>query len=157
MDYGKVIADAAGWGRRRSGRRKHTLGVGSRRALAGRRLASSGPARRSHAVTAAAPNDLLVVNQVDVLYGAVHALHAVSLVVRAGELVCLLDGNATGKSTTMKTVLGLAGLVSRGLGTITFAGQRIHGLKTSQIVRGGSLGAGGVAHLPRNDRTRESC
>jgi len=78
--------------------------------------------------------DLLVVDRVDVYYGAVHALQGVSLVVRAGELVCLLGGNASGKSTTMKTILGL---VKPRAGTVSFAGERIDGLKTSQIVRRG--------------------
>jgi branched-chain amino acid transport system ATP-binding protein len=79
-------------------------------------------------------SDLLVVDQVDVYYGAVHALQGISLVVREGELVCLLGGNASGKSTTMKTILGL---VKPRSGTVTFRGQRIDGLKTSQIVRRG--------------------
>ena len=79
-------------------------------------------------------SDLLVVDTVDVYYGAVHALHEVSLVVRTGELVCLLGGNASGKSTTMKTILGL---VKPRSGTISFGGERIDGLKTSQIVRRG--------------------
>jgi branched-chain amino acid transport system ATP-binding protein len=78
--------------------------------------------------------DLLVVDQVDVYYGAVHALHGISLVVRDGELVCLLGGNASGKSTTMKTILGL---VKPRSGSVTFRGQRIDGLKTSEIVRRG--------------------
>jgi branched-chain amino acid transport system ATP-binding protein len=80
------------------------------------------------------PADLLTVDQVDVYYGAVHALHGISLVVRTGELVCLLGGNASGKSTTMKTILGL---VKPRSGTVSFDGQRIDGLKTSQIVRRG--------------------
>jgi branched-chain amino acid transport system ATP-binding protein len=78
--------------------------------------------------------DLLVVDQVDVFYGAVHALHGISLVVREGELVCLLGGNASGKSTTMKAILGL---VKPRTGTVTFRGERIDGLKTSQIIRKG--------------------
>jgi branched-chain amino acid transport system ATP-binding protein len=77
---------------------------------------------------------MLVVDRVDVYYGAVHALHEISLVVREGELVCLLGGNASGKSTTMKTILGL---VKPRSGTVTFQGQRIDGLKTSQIIRRG--------------------
>jgi branched-chain amino acid transport system ATP-binding protein len=80
------------------------------------------------------PADLLVVEQVDVYYGAVHALHGISLVVRDGELVCLLGGNASGKSTTMKTILGL---VKPRSGSVSFRGQRIDGLKTSEIVRRG--------------------
>jgi branched-chain amino acid transport system ATP-binding protein len=78
--------------------------------------------------------DLLVVDQVDVFYGAVHTLHSISLVVREGELVCLLGGNASGKSTTMKTILGL---VKPRTGSVTFRGERIDGLKTSQIIRKG--------------------
>jgi branched-chain amino acid transport system ATP-binding protein len=77
---------------------------------------------------------MLVVDQVDVYYGAVHALHGISLMVREGELVCLLGGNASGKSTTMKTILGL---VKPRTGTVSFKGERIDGLKTSQIVRRG--------------------
>jgi branched-chain amino acid transport system ATP-binding protein len=79
-------------------------------------------------------NAMLTVDRVDVFYGAVHALHGISLQVHGGELVCLLGGNASGKSTTMKTILGL---VKPRSGTVTFRGERIDGLKTSQIVRKG--------------------
>ena len=82
----------------------------------------------------ATPNVMLVLDQVDVFYGAVHALHGISLYVREGELVCLLGGNASGKSTTMKTILGL---VKPRSGTVSFRGERIDGLKTSQIIRRG--------------------
>ena len=79
-------------------------------------------------------SELLVVDRVDVWYGPVHALQEVSLVVRAGELVCLLGGNASGKSTTMKTVLGL---VKPRAGAVSFAGERIDQLKTPEIIRRG--------------------
>lgn len=82
----------------------------------------------------AAADAMLVVDRVDVHYGAVHALHGISLEVREGELVCLLGGNASGKSTTMKTILGL---VKPTTGTVSFRGERIDRLKTSQIVRRG--------------------
>ena len=50
---------------------------------------------------------LLELDAVDTFYGPIHILQGLSLVVRAGELVCLLGGNASGKSTTLKTVLGI--------------------------------------------------
>ena len=59
------------------------------------------------------------------------------LEVRQGEIVCLLGGNASGKSTTMKTILGI---VRPRQGTVEFEGQRIDGLPTEAIVsRGISL------------------
>ena len=54
-----------------------------------------------------APDPLLRLDGVDAYYGPVHALSNVSLHVKQGEIVCLLGGNASGKSTTMKVVLGL--------------------------------------------------
>ena len=48
---------------------------------------------------------LLELDAVDTYYGPIHILQGLSLAVRPGELVCLLGGNASGKSTTLKTVL----------------------------------------------------
>jgi branched-chain amino acid transport system ATP-binding protein len=67
-------------------------------------------------------------------YGPIRVLKAVTLEVRAGEIVCLLGGNASGKSTTMKTILGL---VRPRAGRIEFEGQRIDGLPTEAVVRRG--------------------
>ena len=53
----------------------------------------------------AASEPLLWLESVDTFYGPIHILQGVNLEVRAGELVCLLGGNASGKSTTLKTVL----------------------------------------------------
>jgi len=50
---------------------------------------------------------LLEMRSVNAHYGAVHALRDVNLSINAGELVCLLGGNASGKSTTLKTLLGM--------------------------------------------------
>ena len=50
---------------------------------------------------------LLELDDVTTYYGQMRILERVSLGVRAGELVCLLGGNASGKSTTLKTVLGI--------------------------------------------------
>ena len=50
---------------------------------------------------------LLEFEHVDTYYGQIHILNDVSLQVAAGELVCLLGGNASGKSTTLKTTLGI--------------------------------------------------
>jgi branched-chain amino acid transport system ATP-binding protein len=50
---------------------------------------------------------VLKLSNIDTFYGPIQALHDVSLRVEAGEIVSLLGGNACGKSTTMKTILGL--------------------------------------------------
>jgi len=54
--------------------------------------------------------------------------------VRAGEIICLLGGNAAGKSTTMKTILGI---VRPRTGTVEFEGERLDGMATGEIVRRG--------------------
>ena len=67
-------------------------------------------------------------------YGPMMALKGVSLEVGNGEIVCLLGGNASGKSTTMKTILGI---VRPTRGTVEFEGRRIDGTATGEIVRRG--------------------
>jgi branched-chain amino acid transport system ATP-binding protein len=67
-------------------------------------------------------------------YGPLRILKGIDLEVRQGEIACLLGGNASGKSTTMKTILGV---VKPREGTIEFDGQRIDGLPTERIVRMG--------------------
>jgi branched-chain amino acid transport system ATP-binding protein len=76
-------------------------------------------------------------------YGAIGVLHEVSLDVQPGEIVCLLGGNAAGKSTTLKAILGL---VRPTAGSIEFDGQRIDRLPTEQIVRRG------IALVPESRR-----
>jgi len=77
---------------------------------------------------------LLKVDNIDVFYGPLQALRNVSIEIESGEIVCLLGGNASGKSTTMKTILGLLKPVR---GSITFDGQRIDSLPTSERVKMG--------------------
>ncbi len=77
---------------------------------------------------------MLKLSNVDTFYGPIQALRNVSLRVEEGEIVSLLGGNACGKSTTMKTILGL---VKSRQGTIEFRGKRIDKLSPSAIVRAG--------------------
>jgi branched-chain amino acid transport system ATP-binding protein len=77
---------------------------------------------------------MLKLDQVVTYYGPMMALKGVSLEVRQGEIVCLLGGNASGKSTTMKTILGI---VRPRTGTVTFDGERLDGRQTGDIVRRG--------------------
>lgn len=77
---------------------------------------------------------MLKLAEIDTFYGPIQALKQVSLTVEAGEIVSLLGGNACGKSTTMKTILGL---VKPRRGTIEFDGSRIDHLPPSAIVKAG--------------------
>ncbi len=85
----------------------------------------------------------IVVDAIDVHYGAVQALFDVSLTVNEGEVVAVLGGNASGKSTTIKSVLGL---VKPTKGTITLDGDRIDGLRPDSII------GRGVASVPEGRR-----
>ena len=77
---------------------------------------------------------LLALDRVDTFYGPVQAHFGLSLEVGAGRIVCLLGGNASGKSTTMKVILGLA---TPRAGEVRFEGARIDGLATHRIIRKG--------------------
>ena len=68
---------------------------------------------------------MLELKNVCTRYGPVQVLWDISLTVNEGELVCLLGGNASGKSTTMKTILGL---VHPFKGEVSFRGKTIHHL-----------------------------
>jgi branched-chain amino acid transport system ATP-binding protein len=76
-------------------------------------------------------------------YGAIQVLRNINLEVAPGEIVCLLGGNAAGKSTTLKSILGL---VHPKAGSIEFDRQPIAGLPTEQIVRRG------IALVPESRR-----
>jgi branched-chain amino acid transport system ATP-binding protein len=89
------------------------------------------------------PPPLLQLSGVDTFYGEIHILQGVELRVGPGELVCLLGGNASGKSTTLKTILGI---VSPRNGTVTFDGEEITTRPTSYRI------ARGMAIVPENRR-----
>ena len=89
------------------------------------------------------PEPLLQLEAVDTYYGQIHILQGVNIVVRAGELVCLLGGNASGKSTTLKTVLGI---VKPRNGTVRFDGEDVTARPTSYRI------GKGIAIVPENRR-----
>ncbi|MCS7055223.1 MAG: ABC transporter ATP-binding protein [Thermoflexales bacterium] len=86
------------------------------------------------ATPTAAPTPLLQLEGIQTFYGPIQVHFDVSLHVNSGEIVCLLGGNASGKSTTMKVILGL---VKPRAGHVMFDGRPITGLPTPQIIRRG--------------------
>ena len=77
---------------------------------------------------------LLSIEGVNTFYGPVQVHFDLTLTAGQGQIVCLLGGNASGKSTTMKIILGL---VKPASGVVRLAGEAITGLPTPQIVRRG--------------------
>jgi len=82
---------------------------------------------------------LLEVRELDVSYGAVHALDHISLEVNEGEIVTLIGANGAGKSTTLRTI---SGLVRANRGEIRFDGRPIQRLPSHRVA------ALGIAHVP---------
>jgi branched-chain amino acid transport system ATP-binding protein len=77
---------------------------------------------------------MLQLENVEAGYGSVQILNGVSLRVARGQIVALLGGNGTGKSTLLKTI---SGLLKPWRGSITFDGERVDGLRPDRIVRRG--------------------
>ena len=86
---------------------------------------------------------ILKVDNINVYYGAIHAIKGVSFEVNEGEIVTLIGANGAGKSTTLQTVSGL--LRSR-TGEIEFCGERIDRLPSHRIVERG------LAQVPEGRR-----
>jgi branched-chain amino acid transport system ATP-binding protein len=88
-------------------------------------------------------NALLRLSGINTYYGEIHILEGLALEVGAGELVSLLGGNASGKSTTLKTILGLVRPAS---GTVEFDGEDVTRRSTSYRI------GRGMAIVPENRR-----
>ena len=86
---------------------------------------------------------MLTLDAVDTYYAKSHILHGVSLEVRPGEVVGLLGRNGVGKSTTLKTIMGL---VRPAAGRITFEGRDIAGLAPYRLARLG------IGYVPEDRR-----
>jgi branched-chain amino acid transport system ATP-binding protein len=82
---------------------------------------------------------MLKITNLSVSYGAIKALHGISLSVKAGSIVTLIGANGAGKSTTLRAISGL--VKPRG-GEILFNGRNVAGLPAHEIVRLG------LSHVP---------
>jgi branched-chain amino acid transport system ATP-binding protein len=93
--------------------------------------------------SAAEQRPVLELRNVNTHYGQIQVLRDVSIEIQSGEIVCLLGGNASGKTTTLKTILGY---VVPSKGDVLLDGQRVNGVSTDQLVQLG------VSMVPENRR-----
>jgi branched-chain amino acid transport system ATP-binding protein len=82
---------------------------------------------------------MLAINNLSVSYGAINALHGISLQIKPGDIVTLIGANGAGKTTTLKTI---SGLLKPRSGEILYDGRNIASLKPHQIVKLG------ISHVP---------
>ncbi len=94
-------------------------------------------------VNAPAATPLVEVDGVHTYYGKSHILHGVSLTIAPGEVVGLLGRNGVGKSTTLKTIMGL---LRPSRGTVTLEGRAIAGVPPHKLARRG------IGYVPEDRR-----
>jgi branched-chain amino acid transport system ATP-binding protein len=82
---------------------------------------------------------MLQINNLNVYYGAIHALKGVDLLLEKGEIVALIGSNGAGKSTTLNAI---SALLSPRVGTIIFEGQDITHMPAQEVVKLG------IIHVP---------
>ena len=103
----------------------------------------SEPETVTTSVPASDRRPVLEMRNVDTHYGLVSVLRNVNVEIYPGEMVCLLGGNASGKTTTLKTILGY---VKPSQGEVLLDGDVVSGMKTRDIVRRG------ISMVPENRR-----
>lgn len=86
---------------------------------------------------------MLKVNDINVYYGAIHAIKNISFEVNDGEIVTLIGANGAGKTTTLQTI---SGLLHTRTGSIEFMGKNIVGVPPHKVV------AHGLAQVPEGRR-----
>jgi branched-chain amino acid transport system ATP-binding protein len=86
---------------------------------------------------------MLKLDNINLYYGVIHALHDVSLNVNQGEIVTLIGANGAGKTSTLKAITGLTPIKS---GSITFKNKELTNMKANKIV------ALGLSHVPEGRR-----
>lgn len=86
---------------------------------------------------------MLTINHLNSYYGSSHVLHDVSLTIKQGQGVALIGRNGAGKSSTMKSIMGL---MPKALGEISYCGQPINKEKTHKRVRMG------IGYVPEDRR-----
>ena len=83
---------------------------------------------------------MLALKDVHAYYGKSHVLHGVNFEVRSGEIVALLGRNGSGRSTTVKAIMGLV----EGAGSVKWKGQEVRGQKAFEIAHAG------IGYVPEN-------
>ncbi|MBO4359703.1 MAG: ABC transporter ATP-binding protein [Eubacteriaceae bacterium] len=86
---------------------------------------------------------MLKVENIDVYYGAIHAIRNVSFEVNEGEIVTLIGANGAGKSTILKTV---SGILTPKTGTVNFMDKKLNGTPSYMVTRMG------LSHVPEGRR-----
>lgn len=86
---------------------------------------------------------MLTVTDMNVYYGAIHAVKGISFEVNQGEIVTLIGANGAGKSTILQTI---SGLLTSKTGSISFLEEKLNGVQAHKVV------ARGLAHVPEGRR-----